>query len=302
VTRRGGSRRSGALVALLLGLVLTVPAAARATGLATGLVIGSDGTVSIAVTVVDPNGSALRYAMDGNFSPIVDGLTTNTTQRTTILAEITTAERTPILDSFFGNRDGSVTDAEAALFSSLVRQELSAIPVSSLSGSSSVAFRLDGAAPTSVVLSSLTFLNASGPDASPAPITIQTTGVDTFPYGSGAHQLQLTLNTTPTNVNVSLLTGDVAVTITTPAATTITSTHGFASASVTNDPWGWGAASLHGTVAPASNAQVGVNFGPSFPTGDVVIAAVVGAALASAVVLLWRRARRRRATAAEAPP
>ena len=279
-------------VALLLAAALLLPTAASAASGSVDLALSSGGALAVDATVVDPNGSALRYAMDGNFTPLLDLAVADPAQRATILGEIEIAESTPLLGSYFGNHDGTVEASEAARFAGLLEQQASLLPPTGLTGGSAVALTLDGANATSAKLTAIAFLNATGPDTSAAPVTVTTSLGYQFAYGSGDHVLALTFAaafpgapTTGTSVDVAL---------TTPAATAIHGTAGFsAGASVANDPWGLGSGHLAAGFEPGNATRASVDFGPAFPTAYVVLGIAAAAGVAIAVLGLRRRARRR---------
>ena len=297
VRTTAGSRATvaAAFTSFLL-LVVLVPAGARA---ASGQVtVGSDGTVTVAISASVPDGSVLRLAMDGNFTPIVDALTTNASQRASLLAQIAVAESTPFLGSLFGNQDGTVSPGEVSSFENLLAQEAQLLPTSGFSGGSFLSFTLDGNRATSTRVGGITFQNATGPADSTSPVGVTTTITDSFAYQGSNHVLAFTANVSTGGLPISLLTGEVGLTVTTPTATAVTGTEGFDQRTISNDPFGWGAGSVSGTFLPTTTGTLSVSFDAAFPTGDLlvalpfVVAGLVGAAL------LYRRRRRKSAPAA----
>ncbi len=282
-----------AIAAALLVVCLAAPGAAVPAG-HVNLALSASGALGVTVVYTDPNGSALRYAMDGNFSPLLDVLITNTSQRATTLAQIETAESTPIIGGFFGNRDGVVVASEVTLFESLIQQQVKLLPPNSLTGGGGVELTMDGSPPTSAHLLSVSFANATGPDNSTQPILITTDLAYQFDYGSGSHLLALTFNNSSTGLSPGGPAASVVVSLTTPNATAVTGSRGFTTTSTSNDPWGLGPAQFTGAYSAAPGQGASISFGPSFPTAyAVILIAIAAAAVASA--LLWRRRRRRRA-------
>ncbi len=278
---------------LLLVAAATAPAAGSPGG-SVSLTLGASGALNATVAFTDPNGSALRYAMDGNFTPLVDALVTNATQRATILAQIATAESTPIIGAFFGNRDGTVVASEVTLFESLIEQQVQLLPASSLTGGGGVGLVLDGAPPTSAHLDSVSFANATGPVSSSQPILVTSALSYQFTYGSGSHSLALTFNNSSTGLVPAGGEVSVTVSLTTPAATAVTGATGFNTTSVANDLWGLGPAHFSGTYDSSSGHPVSIAFGPAFPTAYVALGAAVAALVLLGALLLWRRRRRAR--------
>ncbi|MGI0132450.1 MAG: hypothetical protein ACREDK_05090 [Thermoplasmata archaeon] len=295
------ARRSSAIARIVLGAVLVVAiaaplATAASTGAGVTLTLGSNGSVTATLRLDDPNGSALRYAMDGNFSPLIEALPINTSQKATYLTEIGFAESSPLLSSYFGNHDGQVSSGEVALLETLVMNEASLLPSGTFTGTGTVVLRLNGAAATNGHLASVVFDHAEGADASPAPVTVVTTLTYELPYGSGDQNLTFGIHLPGPLVGLPTpgLAPEVNVSLTTPAPTTIGATSGLTGVAVTNDVWGWGGASVAGTYDPVSNGTVTVLFHPSFPTGDVALGAGAAVAIGAVGLLLLRRRRRSR--------
>jgi len=279
----------------LLVLALA-PSAARAAS--ASVTIGTNGSVELVLSATIPNGSALREAMDGNFTPIVEAITTNATERANILAQIGTAESTPFVGSLFGNRDGVVEPSEVASFESLLQYETQLLPTGSISGGAFLAFTLDGARATATHISGVTFSNATGPADSTGPLGVSTQLTYAFAYGGSTHELALTTNISTGGFPLALITGSVDLSVATPAGTSVTGTSGFDQATISNDPLGWGTSSVSGSFTPTTSGSLSVSFGPAFPTGDVIIVVPIVAVAAVAGALLYRRRKRRLAAAA----
>ena len=156
------------VLALLLTGALAAPPALGASG-DLSVTIARDGGASVALTLVDANGSALRYAMDGNFTPLVDLLPVSASQQASYLAAVELAESSPLSSSYFGNHDGQVASGEVALFESLVLNEATLLPTGSVVGASTVVLNLNGVAATAGRLAQVAFLGATGPDSSASP-------------------------------------------------------------------------------------------------------------------------------------
>jgi hypothetical protein len=255
--------------------------------------------VTVALSVVDANGSALRYAMDGNFTPIVAAFGLNASERAYVLASIAAAESSPLTASLFGNRDGTVEPSEVALFSDLLRDEAGVLPAATFTGLGVIGLTLNGDKPGSAMFEGVTFAGAVGPDASTAPITITSTTSEAFLPEGTSGTLVAAWNFTIAGTFV-LPAPNATLSVTTPAGTTIGTATGLVSESVTNDPLGWGPATASGQVGPSSTGSATVGFHPSFPLGDVLIAVAAAGAVGAAAFLLWRR-RRRAAEADDAP-
>ena len=293
-TRRGRPRcraTFGALATALVGLLL-VPGAAL--GASANVTVGSDGSVSIDLSGSIANGSAVRAAIDGNFTALVVAITSNSSQQTSILDSIATAESNLFLGSYFGNRDGTAVASEVDRFQQLLVLEAQLVPTGSLSGGSFLAFTLDGARATSTRLAGITFTNATGPVAAVGPIGVVASLAYSFPYSGSQHVLALTTNLTPTAVPLTLFTGSVGLSVTTPAGTSVTSTAGLDTVHVSNDAFGWGTSSISGSFTPTTTGVLSIAFGAAFPVGDLLIATPIVAVGALAAGLYLRRRRRRR--------
>ncbi|HKV90718.1 MAG TPA: hypothetical protein VJQ43_05940 [Thermoplasmata archaeon] len=254
--------------------------------------------MSVALTVVDPNGSTLRDAMDGNFTPLVNALPVNSSERTSILASLTAAESSPLLAGLFGNHDGTVEPSEVGMFASLLRDEASAIPSGTLTGGTVVSLSLDGKLPGSANFLGVTFDGAPGADSSAAPITVTSTTSDSFLPEGTTGTLVASWNFTLGGV-LALPAPNATLTVTTPSATTIGTATGLDGETVHNDVWGYGPASASGTVGSSSTGSASVAFHPSFPLGDVLL--VAGAVAAGVGAFLYWRRRRRSHEADDAP-
>ena len=288
--------RATAVALLLFGLAL-LPAFASASSAT--VAVGSDGTVGVSFSVEDANGSTLRFAMDGNFTPLIDALPLNASQKSSALAAIHSAESSPLLASLFGNRDGTVEPSEVSMFSSLLRDEASAIPSGALTGGSFLSTTLNGNAPGSANFGGATFSGAPGPDSSSAPITITTSSTESFlPEGSSG-TLVVTWNLTIAT-GIAIPAPNATVTVTTPAGTSITTATGLQGESVHNDLLGYGAPSATGSVGAGPTGSATVAFHPAFPLGDVLIGVAI-AALAVVLALLYRRRVRRAREVPDAP-
>jgi hypothetical protein len=294
--RRAACAGSPALPALGIGLLLLLVLPTAAEAASAGVTVSSSGVVVVGLIASIPNGSIVREAMDGNFSPIVSAITSNTTEQANILAEISTAESTPVISSLFGNRDGFVEPGEVTSFESLLSYEAQLLPTGGISGGALLSFTLDGAAATSTKITGITFSNATGPADSTAPVGVSTQITYAFPYGGSTHTLSLSTDVPTTPFPLALLTGSVGLSVTTPAGTSVTGTSGFSQAAISNDPLGWGTSSVSGSFTPTTTGPLSVSFDTAFPTGDLLIVAPIVAAAAIASVLLYRRRARRRAT------
>jgi hypothetical protein len=292
---------AGALLggpAVGLSLLGSAPAQAVVAGQdALSATLGSDGHLALNATLAVANGSPLRYAMDGDFTPLVNAMPVNATTRAAILARIAAAETSPAFAPFFGNRDGVVEPSEVALFAYFVGQGSRFVPSGFFSASALFAVRLDGNAPTGGSLGSVAFTDAAGPDASVAPLGIETGVSLVFPYAGNGHALSVrwaaaTVGPAPTP-------GTLSVSFRTPPGEAVTGTSGFVSASVSNDPLGWAPATVSGSASLAQSGNLTVSFDPAFPLGYVLVG--VGVAAAAGVVV-WRDRRRRRAPVTRARP
>jgi len=278
------------MLALAAAALLLPPSATAASA---GLTLASDGSLRVDLTASIPNGSALRAAVDGNFTLLVDLIVANQSQRATILQQIQSAESTPILSAFFGNRDGTVEGSEVTQFEDLLEQEAQLLPSGAIAGTSALGLTLDDRRPDASHLDGVAFANATGPVASATAVPVTTSLSYGFPYEGASHRLALTLNLSPVAVPLGLFTGAVDLSFRTPSGTTITGTAGFDTVRISNDVLGWGSASVGGSFTPATQKVVAVSFGASTPWGDVLLVVPVAAALGSVVFLLYRRRRRR---------
>lgn len=266
------------------------------------LALSSDGTVATGLDFVVANGSALRYAMDGYFGPLIDELPGTNASRSALLAEINATENNPIFAGLFGDRDGKVNALDVSRFQSLISSESRLIPVSTLTGVLNVT--MDGKGPLSDQLESVTFSNALGPDNSSAPMGVVATLDVAFAWSGvgSAHTFAIAWNLPSILGNLSVPVEPVNVSFSTPDAITITSVTGLTGSHVSNDPFGWGSASASGQYSPLPGHSIVIRFGPSFPTGDALIIGGIAVALGVGVgFLLVRRRRRRRASAAPPP-
>lgn len=287
-----------AVAALVLGAGLP---ATRGSAPASGihLTLSSDGTISAGLETVVANGSALRYAMDGYFGPLVALFPGTNASRAAILAEINATESNPLFAGLFGDRDGRVNTVDVQRFVALIDSEAKLIPVSTITGVLNVT--MDGNVPVSDQLQGVSFSNALGADDSSAPIGVTATLAVVFSWSGvgSAHTFQVAWNLPAILGNLSVPVSPVNVSFVTPAAITITSVTGLNATSVSNDPFGWGSASASGQYIPLPGHTIVIKFGPSFPTGDalivgaIVVAAGVGVGL---VVRRWRRRQRKSAT------
>jgi hypothetical protein len=283
--------------ALSIGLLVPLLAPVPAFGASANVTVHSDGAVAVGLSATIPNGSAVREAMDGNFTAIVGLITSNASQRSSLLNSIATAEGAPFIGALFGNRDGIVEPSEVGLFQSLLVQEAQFLPSGGLSGGSFLSFTLDGARAGSTRLAGIAFGNATGSVGSTADIPVATDLAYSFPYSGGSHALALTTNLTPTAVPLTLLTGAIDLGIVTPAGTSVTATSGFDQVRIANDALGWGTSSASGTFTPSTSGTLSVSFGAAFPVGDVAIAVPIVAAAGLLAFLFFRRRRRLRAAA-----
>ena len=289
--------RLGLLLAVAVVVtVLVVPAGAAAAS--ASLSLDGSGALAVGLTGAVANGSALRYAMDGQFGPLITLAISNASQRATILAQINATLSNPLAGLLVGNRDGTVTGNEVTMFESLLAEESQFLPAGTLSGTAAFGLTLDGQGPTSEKLTAISFVGATGPDSSTAPIDVTTSLTYQFPYAGSSHTLTFAINLTSVSIPIGLSAGLVNVSVALASGLTVTSTSGFTSATTSNDPLGWGAPSVAGTFAPSTQSHLSVSFSPSFPTGDVLVLVVPLAVVGLVVLLLVRRRRRRRA----APP
>jgi hypothetical protein len=303
-----GRRLAPPLLLLFVVLAIVVgawaPVATAATPSA-GITIslGTDGTVTTGLEAVVANGSTLRYAMDGYFGPLVEALPGSNATKAALLAEINATESNPFTAGLFGSRSGKVDSTEVARFQSLILSEAKLIPLSTFTGVLNVT--MDNQGPLSDQLQGIAFSNAEGPDNSSAPMGVTATLAVVFSWSGvgSSHVFQVAWNLPSVLGNLSIPAPPVNVSFTTPKAITITSVSGLNRTQISNDPFGWGSASASGLYTPLPGHTIVIRFGPSFPTGDVLIVGIVGAVVvASGAFLLLRRRRRRKSTTAPAPP
>ena len=248
------------------------------------------------------NGSLLRFAIDGNFSPLLGALPLNDSTRNSIAQAIYSAEGGQFA-TFFGNHDGRVEPGEVDSFQSLLIADSGVFPTWLILAGSAPSVTIDGQAAAAMQLVAVQITGGVGLDTSPAPVSIFAQRSDQYVYGSGGHLLTISWNLfsastvlgAPRPLNVSLRL---------PDATQVESTSGFLSASTAQDPWGLAAASLSGSAQPSSAAPLTVRFSPAFPWAMVVI--IVGVAgVAASLAVIWRvrrRSRRGRSTRNEVGP
>jgi hypothetical protein len=294
-------RRAAWVAPLAVVALLWITPLAAASSPAAQLTVGTDGSVGVALSVVDPNGSALRCAMDGNFTPLVDLIPGNASSHAHILAEIETAESSPFLAGLFGNHDGTVEASEVGLFETLLRDEAGTIPSAALTGDGILNLTLNGAAPGSAAFEGVSFAGAVGPDTSTAPITVTSSTTDSFLPEGTTGTLGIAWNLTLGDGLLAVAVPNVSLSVSTPAGTTIASTSGLVGASVSNDPLGYGAPSASGEIGTTLTGSASVAFHPAFPLGDVLIGVGVAAVVAAAAFLLWRRRSPRTREADDAP-
>jgi hypothetical protein len=289
-------------LAVALGRLLATGVAA-ATNPSAGLTVGTNGSVAVALTLVDSNGSALRYAMDGNFTPIIDLLPGNASSHASIVAEVELAESSPLLAGLFGNHDGTVEPAEVGMFESLVRSEVGTIPTSAFTGDGILSTTLNGNSPGSAQFGGVSFSGAPGPDSSSAPIAVTTSLTEQYPSTgtSGTLGVDWNLSLGAFAGGLAIPGPNVSVTVTGPPGTTITSVDGFQGPSVSNDPFGYAAPTAAGNLGTTPTGAATVTFQPAFPLGDVLIVVGVGVVAAVGAVLWWRRRRRNSREAADVP-
>jgi hypothetical protein len=284
---------------LLLGTPLASGLPVLPTSAGVDLTLATNGTLTIEVTSEVPNGSALRYAMDGNFTPLLGVLRVNASESATIVRTITGLESSPFTASLFGNRNGEVSAYEVTTFESLISRESTLVPKGLLGGTGGVPSTLDGAAPISESVGSVLFTGGPGPDNSTAPVGVQVQSTDSFDYSGSTHTLTLGAPSLPYGLPGSF---GLNLSFTTPPGETITGVTGTTTDHVANDPLGWGAASMSGTLEAATNSSVTVEFQNATPVGTIAI--IVGSVALGGVAaggLLWRRRRRAHASP-PAPP
>lgn len=84
-----------ALLAAGAGALVRGPSARALPAVGTSalsVTLQNDGTLLGTIVVWDPNGSALRYAIDGDFQPLVNALPVNASTRSGILANLNATE------------------------------------------------------------------------------------------------------------------------------------------------------------------------------------------------------------------
>ncbi len=295
----GGSALALALVLSVLVVVPILPSSLAATVPAAqaGLSLASNGSLSASVTTTVQNGSALRYAIDGNFTPLLAGLPLNNSTRASILAQIAQLESSPIFGGLFGNRDGTVSALEVTLFVALIENEARLLPSGTVLGTGTLGLTLDGLQASSVHLDSLTLSGAVGPDNSSAPIGVAISSTFTFLLSGTQHTLLVSLTGLGSLPGTGPVGPSFGVSFTTPAGMTVTSTSGLSAVTRSNDVWGWGSASVSGTFTPLTSPNASIDFTSAFPTGYVVIGLAIGAAAAGVGVYWYRRRRARNRSA-----
>ncbi|HLY77131.1 MAG TPA: hypothetical protein VKT21_04535 [Thermoplasmata archaeon] len=289
-------------VAVLLLPAWSTPAVGSAASSGLTMTVGRDGTVDVQLETVVANGSALRYAMDGYFGPLIESLPGSNATKASLLAQINSTESNPLLAGLFGDRDGRVDSAtDVSRFGSLVQNEANLVPVSTITGVFNAT--MDGNAASSERLTGISFSNAPGLDTSPTPIGVTATLAATYSWsGVGrGHTFVVGWNLPSLVGNLTLPAPAVNLSFDTPSAMTITSVTGLDAAHLSNDPLGWGPASASGQYVPLLGHDVVIRFGPSFPTGDALVIGAIGAAVIAGVALFLLRRRRRGARATPAP-
>jgi hypothetical protein len=289
------------LVLAILVLTAGAPAtSASAPSSGIGLTLSGNGTLTAGVGTVVSNGSALRYAMDGDFGPLVDSLPGTNASRKAVLMDINDTEL--VLPGAFGDHDGRVNSLDLQRFESLIQSESSHIPVSAITGLLNVT--MDGKGPVSDLLQSITFSNALGLDNSSAPMGVTANLAVTFVWSgvSHSHSFVVAWNLPSILANLSLPVPAVNVSFNTPTAVTITSVTGLNGTRISNDPLGWGSASASGQYTPLPGHTVVIKFGPSFPTGDALIIGAVAVVAGVLLGLFLLRRRRRRRQGPSPPP
>ncbi|MCI4333302.1 MAG: hypothetical protein L3K01_06220 [Thermoplasmata archaeon] len=294
-------RRAAWVPPALLALLLLSSAGAVAAGPSAHLGVGTDGSVGIDLSIVDPNGSALRYAMDGNFSPLIAAIPGNASTRASVLAQVELAESSPFLAGLFGNHDGTVEPSEVGLFDGLLRDEAGSIPSAALTGGGILNLTMNGQAPGSAVFEGVSFAGAPGADTSSSPITVTTSTADAFLPEGTSGTLGLAWNFTAGGGLIAAAIPNVTLSVTTPAGTAITSASGIQGASIANDWLGYGSPTVSGVIGTAPTGTASIAFHPAFPVGDVLLGVGIAAAVAALGVFLWRRRDRRNRGAGDAP-
>jgi hypothetical protein len=292
------------VVAVALLFAATVPVASGSVpspGVA--LTLSSDGSVTAQLNTIVANGSALRFAMDGYFGPLVNSLPGTNASRAALLSEINATENNPIFAGLFGDRDGRVDGSvDVPRFQTLILSEARLIPLAAITGALNVT--MDGNGPTSDKLEAVSFSDAPGPDNSSAPIGVTATLTATFSWsGVGeSHTFVVAWNLPAIVGNLSVPVAAVNLSFTTPPAITITSVSGLNESHTSNDLLGWGSASASGQYTPLPGHNVVIHFGPAFPSGDALIVGAVALVAGGLVGLLLLRRRRGRRLSGAPPP
>lgn len=294
--RRGRSLLAASAMGTVVLLLLGWPAAAVGPPgpSPVSFILSPNGSLLANLTVEVPNGSLLRYAIDGNFTPLLDALPISASNRSNYEAQIAFLENNPFTAGDFGTNSGTVSAGEVGVFDRLVLQESAYLPSGALTGGLVFAMTLDGQKPTSASLQAFYALDALGPDASTAPLNVSVTTQYAFPISGSAHTLGFSWTLPPLLLSAYL---DFDVTFLTPAGDTITGSTGFGSTAVHNDLFGFAPGRFTGTLSPSGNGSASVAFGPAFPLGTILIVAVVVGAGALGLLLLALRGRRRRRAA-----
>ncbi|MCI4364372.1 MAG: hypothetical protein L3K13_08810 [Thermoplasmata archaeon] len=292
--RRGRPRALAAAFTILLtfGTLLPAFAASQAATEPVTLVLSPGGTLTTNLTVQIANGSSLRYALDGNFTPLLNALPISSSNRSVYAAEIGLLESNPFTGGLFGNRDGTVEPFEVTAFDQLVQEESKLLPSGTLTGGVAFQLTLDGNSPASAAIQSVYVGEALGLDSSTAPVTVSLAVNYVFPLSGGSHSLSLSWGTGPIALTTLI---NFHVTFLAPAGDSITGSSGFSSTSVTNDLLGFSPGKFSGEFSPADGSGVSIHFAAAFPLGILVIVlGVVGALLAVLLFLAYRSRRRKR--------
>jgi hypothetical protein len=298
--RLGGRSPRRALVLslttlLVLGGLLPAIAGARGATEPVTLILSPGGTLDTNLSVEIQNGSAIRFALDGNFTPLLAELPLSSANRSIYASEIALLESNPFTGGLFGNRDGTVEPYEVTDFDELVQEESRLLPAGTLTGGVAFQITLDGQGPTDATVEGVQVADALGPDSSAAPVTVSVLVNYAFPLSGSSHTLGLTWPSSPVVLSTLL---NFQLTFLAPAGDSITGSTGFTSTSVNNDLLGFAPGKLNGQFSPATSTGVTIQFGTAFPLG--IIVTVVGIAGAVVLLLLFLRVRsRRRRLAAE---
>ncbi|HEV2448973.1 MAG TPA: hypothetical protein VGU43_01010 [Thermoplasmata archaeon] len=262
-------------------------------------ILNPNGSLLANLTVEIPNGSLLRYAIDGNFTPLLNALPISAANRSNYEAQIAFLESNPFTAGDFGTNSGTVSSGEVGVFDRLVLQESAYLPSGALTGGFVFAMTLDGQKPSSASLQAFYALDALGPDSSAAPLNVSVTTQYSFPISGSSHTLGFSWTLPPLLLSAYL---DFDVTFLTPAGDTITGSSGFGLTAVHNDVYGFSPGKFTGTLTPSGNGSANVEFGPAFPLGTIlIVAAVVAAGAIGIGFLLLRGRRRRRASLSTSP-